>query len=201
MTTIPAILRHARRDLALLSLLVGAGVAAVLVTSGLLKNARLDNATAHAHLRASEERLAHINDERQNRLRQIETWRGMVARGRVGEERQTQWIERIRAAVERRRLSDVRPVFSGVRMIAGKSGAETVVRGMTLRMPLLHENDLIDLLDDLRQSVPAHLRLRRCVVTWRETDGASVSAPSLAQLDAECAIEWITWRIRKADAS
>lgn len=192
MNLFPEMLRHARRNLALLLLLGIAGAAAVAVTANRLKNARLENVAAQADLRASAARLAHARDERQDRLRQLETYRAMRDLGYVGEERPTRWIERIRAAGERHGLFEVRPSFSGMRVIAGKSGSETVVRGMTLRMQLLHENDLLDFLDDLRRSAPAHLRLRRCDVVRLDAGGEAEAA--LAQLGAECSVEWITWR-------
>lgn len=192
MKIFPEMLRHARRDLTLLLLLGVAGAAAVAATATLLKNARLENTAARTHLRASEERLAQAHDERQERLRQIKTYRAMRARGYVGEERPTRWIERIRAAGERHGLFDFRPAFSGTRVIPGKAGSETIVRGMTLRMQVLHENDLLDFLDDLRYSLPAQLRLRRCDVVRLDAGGETEA--TLAQLGAECSVEWITWR-------
>ena len=194
MNTLSEIIQRSRWNLAVLLLLSGAGVAAVMITSNSLKSARLENQQAKLHLKDAGEMLKHVRDEQQDHLRRLEIYREIAARGYVGEERRHEWVERIRSIKEQRKLLDIRYELSRPQVIMDKPGNEIVISNMKLQMQLLHEEDLLNFLDDLRHSVPAYLRLRSCDV---ERLVASESAgPTIAQLKAECSIDWITWRTK-----
>ena len=154
MSTLSEILQRSRWNLAVLLLLSGAGVAAVVITSNLLKSARLENQQAKLHLKDAGEMLKHVRDEQQDHLRRLEIYREIAARGYVGEERRHEWAERIRSIKEH----------------------------------------LLNFIDDLRHSVPAYLRLRSCDV--QRLVASESAGPTIAQLKAECSIDWITWRTR-----
>lgn len=194
MNTLSENFQRSRWNLAVLLLLSSTGVAATMITSSLLKSARLENQQAKLHLKETGEMLKRVRDEQQDYLQKFETYREILARGYVGEERRHEWIEQIRSIKEQRKLLDIRYELSRPQVIAGKPGNEIVISNMKLQMQLLHEEDLLNFLDDLRHSVPAYLRLRSCDV---ERLVASESAgPTIAQLKAECSIDWITWRTK-----
>ena len=68
---------------------------------------------------------------------------------------------------------------------------------MQMRMKLLHEEDLLNFLADLRASAQAYLRVRRCDVE-RLPKAAGESRGIPPQLGADCTIDWITIREKKA---
>jgi hypothetical protein len=65
---------------------------------------------------------------------------------------------------------------------------------MNLQMPLLHENDLLGFLADLRRNVHAHLMVRDCAI---ERGAQAQERCVAAQLRAVCTIDWITLREKR----
>jgi len=79
----------------------------------------------------------------------------------------------------------------GSAAIAGTSnisGYDFMVSNMNLHMQLLHEDDLLNFLADLHDSMRAYLRVNKCDVQRQSFPG------SAAQLKADCSIDWITLR-------
>lgn len=58
-------------------------------------------------------------------------------------------------------------------------------------MPLLHEGQLVALLDDLVRHASALVRVRECTLSR-----AATAAPGGEQLNADCLLDWITFRPR-----
>ena len=69
---------------------------------------------------------------------------------------------------------------------------ELMSSAMKLQMRLLHEEDLLNFLADLRDSVSAYLRIRRCDLDRLPRSG-NMPVTS-AELKAECLIDWLTLR-------
>ena len=63
---------------------------------------------------------------------------------------------------------------------------------MKLRMELLHENDLLNFLADLRAEVQGYIRVSGCDLARSPT--AVPNHGPAAQLHATCDIDWITIR-------
>ncbi len=72
---------------------------------------------------------------------------------------------------------------------------EIMASQMRLRADLLHEGELLALLDDIRKSVRAMIQVRSC--SMERIAQASADRPGPAQIRVECALEWITLRERK----
>jgi hypothetical protein len=64
---------------------------------------------------------------------------------------------------------------------------------MTVQLRLLHEEDLLRFLDDLRRQARALIRIDSCNVS-RLARGIDPTSGTSAQLQAECKIDWITLR-------
>lgn len=73
------------------------------------------------------------------------------------------------------------------------SGYDFMVSNMQLHMQLLHEDDLLNFLADLRDSMRAYIRVNKCDVQRQSVPG------SAAQLKADCSIDWITLREKNPD--
>lgn len=193
MKTMSIILQRSRWNLTLLLAFVGAGTAMAVISSYCLQDARHENRLAVGQHRETQEKLAHVRDEQQAILRKLSIYRDIAARGYVGEERRRDWIEQIRKIKAKRKLIDIRYELAMPQPDSnvGKAGIELIASNMKLHMQLLHEEDLLNFLDDLRHSAPAYLRIRSCNV-----ERLSAIENSAAQLKAECSIDWVTWRVR-----
>jgi hypothetical protein len=119
-------------------------------------------------------------------------YRRISSSGIVGPEQRHRWVAAIEAAVQARQILDLRYEFAPRAPIAVTEAATTGNRSpalasrMSLRMGLLHEEDLLRFLVDLAQATPAILRIQRCNLE----PAAEGAWP--ARLHAECAVDWIT---------
>lgn len=124
----------------------------------------------------------------------IGRFRALEARGVVGPEQRLEWIERLRAARERLALPaldyELRPrrplVPAGANAERGGADTDTGYRltasTMHVKAGLVHEEDLLRLLDALGAEPSAIVRPAWCRIT--QAGGAGLSA--------ECELEWIT---------
>jgi hypothetical protein len=65
---------------------------------------------------------------------------------------------------------------------------------ITIRLGLLHEGDLINLLDDLKKQGMGLYVPQRCLISRREGTSAGGLQPSL---DASCTLAWLTLKENK----
>jgi hypothetical protein len=124
----------------------------------------------------------------------------LLAQGFIGPEQRQQWLERLGSISSARRLLALRYEFqpqSGANAAWGGNdvgdGYKLMVSTMTLQLDLLHENDLIGLLADLRASVGAWLLARECRIDRLPELGDGADRVQ-ARLRAQCAIDWATLR-------
>lgn len=122
-------------------------------------------------------------------------YRDLIGRGIVGPERRANWLDHLSRERERGRLLDaeyeIRP--QQLLSIDGVSTESTRYKLMSstmkLRAGLLHEQDFVDFLVDMRQSVSALLHVQAC----RIERAADVEDKGI-RLRAECTLDWVTLR-------
>ena len=178
---------------ALALLAAGAGLLAVSAQSQRAAGQQL--AAAQAERRQNNERLARISEEEREVREKMEVYQELKRLNILGEERRLEWADaltRIRASRElldvRYRVERQRPLVS----VAGKPGSvDFYASTMNISLALLHEEDLLRFLGDLRESGNAYYAVRRCALT--RTGQASGSGTGLVpRLRAECSIDLIT---------
>ncbi|GAB2182079.1 hypothetical protein DLREEDagrD3_23020 [Denitratisoma sp. agr-D3] len=169
--------------------------------AGVLTAARdRDNQIQHEAQRLSAEsrdlhhKLSRLQEEENELRRAIAGYGRLESRGIVGPEQRWAWLATLDRIRQDRKLPDLQYELAAQRPvdIAAPStrglGAQWKSSTMTLRLNLLHEEDLLHLLDDLAQAAPAFVRPRRCDLSRLPIE----SAPTLATLRAECQLDWIT---------
>jgi len=144
-------------------------------------------------------RLARARDEELDIRQKIDLYQQLVARGIIGPESRLDWIEQISRIKTERRLPGIdyeilpqAPIAADL-LAAGAAGPyEFMASPMKLRLRLLHENDLLDFLGDLRQAISAQPLVRECRIERAEPESSGSGVP--AYLRADCLIELITLR-------
>jgi hypothetical protein len=195
--------RRIRLSLAAAILMAAAGGAAVFGAAQLLQAEMKDNAAATARRTEIQGRLARARDEELELKKKIARFNELAGRGIFGLEQRLDWIEQIRQIKHDRKLLDLQyeiapqqPIEAAL-LPGGSAGFDFLSSSMQLKMQLLHEEDLLNFLADLRATVPAFLRVRKCNVE-RLPKSAGEARGTAPQLAAECTIDWITVRERKA---
>ncbi|MCO5097723.1 MAG: hypothetical protein R3E40_01515 [Rhodocyclaceae bacterium] len=185
---------------AVIMIIIGAGV--VYASLQLHQAEKKGKVMAQARQKESQEKLARARDEELEIKKKIARFNELSNRGIFGEELRLDWIELIRRIKEARKLIDVRYEIAPQQVLdagilPGSSGSYVYLTStMQLRMKLLHEEDLLNFLSDLRASAHAYIRVRRCDVERLPRASDSNGIPP--QLGADCTIDWITVREKKA---
>jgi hypothetical protein len=195
--------RRIRLSLAAALVLIAAGAAIAFASIRLEQAEKQQRAAAQAKRSEIQGRLARARDEELEIKRKIARYNQLAARGILGEERRLDWVERIREIKNARKLFDIQYEIAPQQRIdsailpGASADYDFLSSTMQMRMKLLHEEDLLGFLADLRATVPAYIRLRRCDVE-RLPKAAAGTGGVPPQLAAECTIDWITLRERKS---
>lgn len=191
--------RRIRLSLALALVMIAAGGAIAFGSTRLLETERKANREALSKRNEIQGKLSRARDEEQEIKQKIARFNALQARGIIGEEHRLDWVEQIRQIRNARKLFDIQYEIAPQRPLDGAGaggGYDFFVSTMRLQMPLLHEEDLLNFLSDLRNSARAYIRPRDCKVE-RFPKGPSERGGAMPQLKAECSIDWITIREKK----
>jgi hypothetical protein len=167
--------------------------AAVVFVQQLEHQSRIGLTQAQAQQSETSARLARANDDEREIRAKIARYQQIIDQGRAQPERRLEWVETLRGIKTTRRLLGLDYEIAPQRPLDAKlvasGGYNFLVSPMRLEMPLLHENDLLGLLDDLQAQVQALVSVRNCRI---ERLPADPSRQNAANLKALCEIDWIT---------
>jgi tRNA A37 N6-isopentenylltransferase MiaA len=194
--------RRIRLSLAAAAVMIVVG-GAIVYASVQLRQAEVRNkAAAQAKRMDSQGKLARARDEEQEVKKKIARFNELSGRGIFGEEMRLDWVEEIRRIKDARKLFDIQyeiapqQPIDGATLPGSSANFEFLSSTMQMRMKLLHEEDLLNFLSDLRATAKAYIRVRRCdVERLPKATGDGRGVPP--QLGADCTVEWITLRERK----
>jgi hypothetical protein len=175
-------------------LLLGAGGGLIWAADAALKAAQRQAAVAQRERQLSTERLARIAEEEREVKEKLDVYQRLKALNIIGEERRIEWADAMARIRVQRELLDVRYRVERQRLLLsapGKPGnIDFYASTMRVDLQLLHEEDLLRFLGDLRDSGNAYYSVRNCAMT--RTGGAGAGATMSARLRADCAIDLIT---------
>lgn len=195
--------RRIRLSLAAAVVMLAAGGALVYASMQLNQAEKKSRTAAQAKRLDNQGRLARARDEELEIKKKIARYNDLSARGIFGEERRLDWVERIRAIKNERKLFDIQyeitpqQTIDAATLPGASASYEFLSSTMQMRMKLLHEEDLLNFIGDLRTTAQAFIRVRRCDVE-RLPKATSEVRGLPPQLAADCTIEWITVRERKS---
>ena len=174
--------------------LILCGAASVYLTLGATDSAKRARAVARAGLDEFERKLRQVRNEEKEIREKAEIFTQIQQRGIVGEEQRLEWVELIDAIRTKERLFDIEYEIDPQRVLYADPDGEFsfVASLMKIRLPLLHEEDLTRLIDELRRKASALIRVRNCSIS-RSRDAENETG-AVAHLMADCRIDWITLR-------
>jgi hypothetical protein len=150
-------------------------------------------AAAHAQRQENTDRLMRIAEEERAVKEKIDVYQRLRALNILGEERRLEWADAISRIRAERALLDLRYRIDRQRLIStsvGKPGnVEIYASAMRVELALLHEEDLLRFLADLRASGNAYYSIRNCALM---RTGQAASAGIAPRLRGECQIDLVT---------
>lgn len=140
-------------------------------------------------------RLARANDDEREIRSKIDRYQEILQHGRTQPERRLEWVESLRAIKQSRRLLDLDYEIAPQRALDERNrisgGYEFLASPMKFDLSMLHEGDLVGLLDDLAANTQALTSVKSCKI---ERIVSSPVAQGGANLKASCEMDWITLR-------
>jgi hypothetical protein len=174
--------------------LIAAGLGLVRLASETLRFEQGRFAAARAERAQSTERLARIAEEEREVREKLDVYQRLKHVNVLGEERRLEWADAMSRIRSQRELLDVRYRVERQKLLAsmpGKPGnVDFFVSTMRVELALLHEEDLLRFLGDLRASGNAYYAVRKCSVM--RTGQTATGATIVPRLHAGCEIDLIT---------
>jgi len=180
--------------------LIALGVAAVLVTLLLAYTGRQKDQAVQAQ-QAQQSQLAQARSrfqtsgaEKDTIAKYMPIYLALVRRGFIGEERRIEWIDDLRNINQQFKLFGIgynigaQEVYKPPFNVA--LGAFVLHRStMKIDSPLLHEGDLLTVINALMNQDRAPMIVRDCVITRTAAGNRNKFLPNL---NASCEIDWLT---------
>jgi hypothetical protein len=177
--------------------LVGLGAASVVVSEQYLGRAAGAFETARAQRAAAQERVSKVFEEEREIRESLVFYQRMQRQGMIGQENRLDWIDAIARIKSERKLFEIKYSIEPQKPldypgIVQTKGAEFVMSRMKLDMLLLHEEDLLNFISDLRATGRFHVAVRRCVMSRVERGTVAPGQPLMPRLRSECQIDLVT---------
>ena len=174
--------------------LIAVGVVIVYTAGEGLRMAQARLGVAQSERRQNAERLARIAEEEREVSQKMDVYKQLKALNILGEERRLEWADTISRIRVQRELLDVRYRVERQKLLnsaPGKPGnVDFFASTMRVDLQLLHEEDLLRFLADLRASGNAYYSVKKCAIT--RTAQAVGGATMTPRLQASCDIDLIT---------
>jgi hypothetical protein len=183
--------------------IISVGVALVLagLVIGLADNYRTASEQAlqkqQSLLNTARQKFQSSGLEKQTITEYLPIYNDLISKGFVGEERRIEWVENLRQTHAQHKLFSIdynidtqqtyKPSF-----IPNLGNFKLQRSVMTLNLPLLHEGDLLDIIDGLSQQTTPFM-VRECEIS--RPVGAQIETKNMvANMQATCNIDWLTLR-------
>ncbi|MET0918171.1 MAG: hypothetical protein ABWY07_07095 [Burkholderiales bacterium] len=184
-----------RTPLLVLLSVVAVGAVSIEYSTGLVKRAESELKAQKATLQEARTRYQRSGDEKDTIVRYLGSYEKLHREGVVGEEQRINWIDGLRLANIQSELFGVdyqigvQQPYGGVgEFDAG--GIKLRQSVMKIRIPLLHEGDLLRFLARLEKQRVGLFTVNKC--SLERTGTASASPRYQPNLSAECDLAWIT---------
>ena len=178
--------------IAVVLLAVGGGL--IWGADATLRAASQQAEAAQAERRQATERLARISEEEREVIEKLDVYKRLKQLNILGEERRLEWADAITRIRTQRELLDLSYRVDRQRLLTSAPGKPANVdffaSTMRVQLALLHEEDLLRFLADLRDSGNAYYAVRQCSLT--RTAQPPASAQISPRLRGECEIDLIT---------
>ena len=180
--------------------LAAAGVACYFAADKYLQETKTLAAATTAQRAEVQAKLASATEEEREIRANLQQYQALVARGIIGDEKRLDWIDTITAIKNERRLFNINYSIEAQKELEYPGftvggGVNFVVSRTKIEMQLLHEEDLLNFIDDLTKRGRSYLSVRSCdVLRLERGSGGTTLAP---RLQAACVFDLITIRLNK----
>jgi hypothetical protein len=201
----PVFSREGARALAtswvLLLLAIATGIALVLGSNWYQQREKRESANSSRRLQEARTRLEAARRERDSLQQSSDVFRTLVERGLLQSERRLELVELVNALQSRHHLFGLDYEVAPQRTLQLSGGrvftaVDVLSSRVKLRARALHEGDVVAFMDELTHSRQGFYPVDRCVMRRTEASGDMLQP----RIEAECWLEWITLKDKRASA-
>jgi hypothetical protein len=185
-------------SLAILGAVIVVVVACIVLAQQYKTNQEQALLTQQNQLNAARQRYQSSGLEKEIITEFLPQYQALINKGFVGEERRIEWVESLRAQHKNHKLFgitySIKQQEKYTPTFASNLGGFALNRStMQFELDMLHEGDLLQLTESLSEANTAALILRDCEIT-RLNEGGALSGQLIANLHAQCELDWLTLR-------
>jgi len=173
--------------------LVAGGAALIAAAGQSLAREKQQLAGVREERKQAAERLSRISEEEREVSEKLDVYRRLLELNILGPERRLEWADTMNRIRTQREL-DLRYRVERQRLLVSAPGKPAPVdfyaSTMKVELSLLHEEDLLRFLADLRASGNAYYSVQKCVLT--RTGVAPAAANLSPRLRGDCDIDLVT---------
>jgi hypothetical protein len=190
-------LKRLRLPAGIAVLLIALGTAAVALSDHYLGQVSDALQAARAQRAAAQERVSKVSEEEREIRESLVFYQRMQRQGMIGQENRLDWIDAIARIKAERKLFEIKYSIEPQKPldypgIVPTKGGQFVVSRMKLDMLLLHEEDLLNFLADMRATGRFHVSVRHCIVSRIERGAVAPGQALMPRLRSECQIDLVT---------
>lgn len=158
------------------------------------QQAKIDRSIAEKNLQQIDTRLRQVRTEEQEIKERTVLFQQLEKSGITGEEKRLEWIELLRDLHRQLKLPGMSYEFGSQVPLELVSGVAYAYQSshLHIQLRLLHEEDLLNFLQQLQQRAKAMVLIRSCRLS-RSANAIETNKID-AQLTADCDMEWVTLR-------
>lgn len=176
-----------------LALILGAA-ACYVAAEGYLQTTKALGKTTATQRAEMQAKLASASEEEREIKASLQQYQVLAGRGIIGEEKRLDWVDTVTAIKNERRLFNIGYSIAPQTELAypGFSTGGSVkfmVSRVKMNLQLLHEEDLLNFIDDLARRSRPYVSVRNCDVRRESLGGGTTLAP---RLRADCVFDLIT---------
>lgn len=148
-------------------------------------------------LTAARQRYQSAGLEKETIIKYLPQYQALLDKGFIGQERRIEWVEALRAQHKAHKLFDVKYSISQQEVYRPKFllnlGGFTLNRSiMKLDLDMLHEGDILQLVESMAANNTAPFILRDCEMIRINPNTELMNKQLMANLHAQCELDWLT---------
>jgi hypothetical protein len=187
-------LKHLRLPVATCVVLVIVGITCYFAAERLLREAKQKAAAATAQRAEVQTKLASASEEEREIKANLQQYQELAARGMVGDEKRLDWVDTVTAIKNERQLFNIKYSIEPQDELSYPGfkpggGVKFFVSRVKMDLLLLHEEDLLNFIDELGRRGKPYLSVRSCDLKRESRGSGTTLAP---RLRADCVFDLIT---------
>lgn len=177
-----------------LVLAIALGVGLVFYTMQISQTSMAEKQAQESQLAQARQKFQSAGMEKSTINQYLPQYQALIKEGYIGEEKRIEWVDTLRNIHQQEKMFSIdytiekqEPYTPSFALNLGALKLRKSV--MKINLNMLHEDDILTLIDSLKATKPSPFIVRSCVVTQNTP---TIEQKLNANLTAECELDWLT---------